>query len=370
LRKVFIVLGVTSVTVLVALLTGILVCNANGDATSPPLANTFEITQSSVLALLSQSLKDEKAWRDRGGASHWTIVISERTVDRLYPVTYADEKLIALGSEVIEPLFRILRDPDVDARIRERAGRILASFDHPRILPEIRQAAADKLLPSSPLYWILGGHLPLSESTKGLISTPMEQLMPEGLLQWLQDACKLPYDEVRLRELDIVMKAAGYADGGLCSGTSDHRILRWLDKIYDVDLSKWLAEHAPAAYRFRENQMKKGYDPACAFRRFSSNLHNGIIDEGIKSVFANPDEQTACRQLIEAVYDDSSPLHPPRKPDWVDNLKAWYWGARGRLVYDYERHRFVERQVGTSQPSSSADSLRRSPSGGPGSWPH
>lgn len=153
-----------------------------------------------------------------------------------------------------------------------------------------------------------------------------------------------------LQQLDHIMRSNA-AEGGLSEGIWDRRVLAWLDRLYDVSLSEWLTEKAPAALQFREREFQKGYDPVIGFARFYGDLLYAKTDDGMQSVFLKPEDRLACHQLIEAVYDDASPLHPERKQGWCESLRNWYWFNRSHFRYDPQKHRLVLAPTSATQGS-------------------
>lgn len=335
---------------IVAGLTAPLTCTAAG-----PLPKDTVVDRELVLKLLRRDLTDGKNLVGRGTLGHWEIVIPQRGWNCFYPVHYTGEKIVHLGDSVVPILNDIMLDRQQAREICGAAGRWLSFFDDPRSPAAVLDAARSETLNDNDLFIVTD--LVLDPQWESESSNPLDALSRPFQIRVLEKAAAQPYDQYRLSVLDKVMKAKGCAEGGFEYDIWDRRVLRWLDRLYDVDLSVWLAEKAPAALDFRNAELRKGYDPVIAFQGFSGQLHTGAIDEGIKSVLADAQERVACRQLIEAVYDPTSPLYPPKKAGWPDRLRAWYWANRKNLIYDQAKHRFVVKSLGTSQsrPASRAN---------------
>jgi len=68
-----------------------------------------------------------------------------------------------------------------------------------------------------------------------------------------------------------------------------------------------------------------------------------MIDEGIKSVLSNKDDQRACRQLMKVICESYmyKDLSPPQKNSWDDRVREWYREKRDCLVFEPKTQRFV-----------------------------
>ena len=310
----------------------VFVYGASGPRIGP--AASGRVLENQVVAMLRQMRKDRRNWDRRDKAVHVADVMrAQKAVDVLYPVKYAEERLLSEGTRVVEPLLSIVRNPHYEHELRMLAWVVLTEFDDPRIVREALQAADRREISPFEFRVASGGQLPYFPSSS--------QLKGQDVVTWMKNRLsQKSLNQLRLDMLERVIELP-FADGGIYPGVPDGRVMRWLNKIYDIDIDDWLAKEAPAALEFRNRQLSKGYDPIQAFTQFRANLHEGIIDEGIKAVFRDPEDQRACRQLIEAVYDDESALHPPHTKGAEDRLRTWYRTHRGSLVYDSGKHRFV-----------------------------
>lgn len=315
--------------------------------TSRPRKHHTRPADEQVLALLKQMLKDSANDLKRNnyltnhllqfaGAKHWY---------KVYPTQYAEEKLLSQGKAIVEPLLRIVFDPQ-HAELRWAAWSVLERFEDPRILKAIFDAASKKQITAGQLTGLLRGHLPVHVSSA--------HLHEDSVIQWLgkQLAAK-GYDQIRLDLLDEFMKAKP-ADGGIWPGVSDIRAERWLNRFYDIDLDAWLAQKAPKALEFRRKQLTKGYDPVVTFSSLRGNIAAGLLEEALVSIFPDPEDRKACSQLLEAAYDESSPLHPKETPGWEQRLRDWYWSQRESLRYDFSLLRFRPAKNTVSGQSESA----------------
>jgi hypothetical protein len=297
-------------------------------------ADPAKIDEAVIVRLLRQELEDRKGnWENRNntiGGHPWQL-IPRGFWEWLFPVTYSEERIQALGYIAVDRLINVVRSSD-DPALVTQAAFTLAPFDDERILSTFFDAWRRGRVTRLELGFLVPMHLP--------IARPGRWIPEDEVVGWLSERQGIPYDELRLELLDDVMKADSTQGGLEYKQFVDYRTIRWLNRIYDLDLDEWLARVSPRALAFRNEALRKGYDPVVVFERFG----RALLDEGTKAVFDSSSDREACRELLEAVFNYRSPLHPPWVAGWQDRLRAWYWENRQRLVYDFERHRFVIRE--------------------------
>lgn len=321
-------------------------CNRDGTcAGKAPAASTSQ--KEEVVALIRQALLDSDAqdkrvrmqsdrippWQARS-AKHWS---------KQYPVSYARERLIARGRSVVPALLEITRDPSC-TDLHCSAWDYLGTLDYPDYLKQLYEAGRQERLTPSQVSGVILTALP--------VRMQAEFLQNDKVMDWLGSQLNKNYDQIVLDLLDKLFTAE-YADGGLFPGMANDHVLRWLDRIYDIDLDSWLAQNAPAALKFRREQLAKGYDPATSFE-LAQNISDRLLDEALVAIYPQPEDQKACRALLEAVYmsTTSAPLlRPEAKPGWEQRLRDWYRNQRASLRYDRSLMRFVPK---TSRAASGA----------------
>lgn len=259
---------------------------------APPSAES-PLTRDDVLKALKQAVQDKEHFSKRGtaSASHLGQLLGDGIWNHMYPVAYAEYYLIAQGSEILTTLADLSRDDEVASELRRAAKRVLEHFSD-------------------------------SQTVRTAHGISKEQ-----------------YQAALFSKLDLMMTAQSYAGGAF--GGGDLRILDWLNRVDDQDLDEWLETHAPKALEFRQEQRRRGYDPAVAFKRIAYRLSKKMRKNAMARVFRDQKEAAACAELLEAAYDTNSPLYPWPGNEWEDRLRKWYWANRKSLVYDFDRHCFV-----------------------------
>jgi hypothetical protein len=70
-------------------------------------------------------------------------------------------------------------------------------------------------------------------------------------------------------------------------------------------------------------------------------------------VYSDSQTRAACHDLLQVVDDLILGGEPSLgREGWEDRLRAWYREHRDRLVYDFEKHRFVVKDSPTTQARS------------------
>jgi hypothetical protein len=327
-------------------------CNQGSIGTGKAPA-TEPNSRGEVIALLRQALKDSDAWdkRVRSQSDRWPggQFHSVKHWYEKYPVAYAKERLIARGSVVARILLEVTRDPK-DADIHFVAWQVLGKLTGPTYLKELSQASKQGRLSPGEVSALVQAFLPVRRS--------VDYVQDDKVVDWMgRQIADKNCDDIVLDVMDELVKAK-YEDGGMYPGVMDERVLRWLGRIYDIDLDSWLATKAPVILKFRQEQLSKGYDPASSFN-CDNNIANGLLDEAMVAIYSRPQDQEACKQLLDAVYPNElpggvrSPLHPQMSPGWEQRLKGWYWSQRPSLRYDSSLLRFVpKRQQAGSHPEA------------------
>jgi hypothetical protein len=209
-----------------------------------------KLSDGSIVRLLRQEIEDEANWdmRNNYPVPHNLWAFGLACWERRFPVSYSEERIVALGTVAVAPLLRLVASSD-DPRVVTKAAYILAYFDDPRILPAFYQAAKRGRVSPPNLQWLLEIHLPVGPMSTGVKDA--------DVIKWLGDRLDEDYSVLRLALLDTVVTAE-YEGGGMFPGVADRRIVRWLDRIYDDDLDERLAASAPGALAFRDAELKKG----------------------------------------------------------------------------------------------------------------
>lgn len=283
-----------------------------------------------VQLLLRAEVDDEANWQKRNSHinSRLTGLVDRAVWERRYPVGYAHERLFLLGHDAIGPLLEVVNRATEDRRIQQKAWYVLAEFDDPRIRHEILNHVRSSRLTPFEAGWLLSVHLPIGRSS------PL--LDDSRVMEWLEDNRHRSYEELCLSLLDDIMKTEQAIN------RNDRSVLRWLNHMYDQDLDKWLEEKAPDALAFRNQELARGYDPIVAYDRLRYNLDEGILDEGIKALFADQPTQAACHRLLDVTQGYGvSPIRVSDASGWEKRIQNWYTQHRGRLKYDRDKHRFT-----------------------------
>ena len=176
----------------------------------------------------------------------------------------------------------------------------------------------------------------------------------DKVMDWLgKQLAEKSFNEIVLHLLDKLMKE-DYAHGGLHPGIIDDRVMRWFNRVYDTDLDSWLEAKTPVAFKFRREQLAKGYDPITIVSGYVYRaMSDGQLQEALDVIYPSAEDRKGCQELLEVVNDNLSPLHPQPTAGWEQRLKDWYWSQRSSLRYDSVLLRFVP-QTGqtTSRPTS------------------
>ena len=299
---------------------------SNASTTTPANAQ-----KSDVITLLRQMPKDTDGWEKRNrsmsdrsltqfmGTEHWY---------RRFPVSYAEERLITKGSGIGPILIGITRDREY-SDIHYYAWKVLAILSPPTQVNELCQAGREGRLQSAEvsalLVWPWSGP-PTEDNVIGWLG---KQLTEKG------------FDETVLSALDSHINQ-DYAHGGLHPRIIDERVLRWLNRVYDVDFDSWLAAKAPVAYKFRKEQLAKGYDPVSIVSGYVYRaMSDHQLKEALDAIYTNPQDRKAFEELIRIIHDDLSTLHPQPTSGWEQRLRRWYRSQRALLKYDPSLGRFV-----------------------------
>jgi hypothetical protein len=314
----------------------------SGHAGMDQASATSPSQKEEVVALIRQSFSDSDAWNNRVRMRSDRIVPQQahnaKRWYKQYPVAYARERLISRGRSILPTLLEITRDPS-HRDLHFAAWQLLANLDCPDYLKELYEAGKEKRITAGQVSALVETALPVR---MGAVF-----LHDDKIMDWLgaQLAQKSP-DQIVLDLLDELFTAK-YEDGGLYPGVADHRVLKWLNRIYDIDLDSWLAQNVPAALKFRQEQLAKGYDPATSFN-LSQSIADGLLDEAMAAIYPQPDDRNACRALLEAVYTNttSAPLlRPAATPGWEQRLRSWYRGKR-------EKEKVREKRISESAGQS------------------
>ena len=289
------------------------------------------LSKEEVIVLLRQAARDSDAANKRARmqsdrVAPWKRRSTASLYDK-YPVSYAKQRLVLKGRTIIPLLLQVLRESDCKD-VHVIAWELLSQLDGALCLHELHQAGLENRLSPSVVSLLLRSWFP--------VRTQAAFLEPDKTLEWLGGELReKSYDQILLTLLDEFLKAE-YADGGLDPRVPDERILRWLNRVYDLDLDCWLAANAPEALRFRQRELLKGYDPATSLD-LGQSIFDGMLEQALAVLYSSPDERRACRQLLEAVYPNVSAqklVRPTPTEGWLGRLRDWYWGQRDSLRYD------------------------------------
>jgi hypothetical protein len=330
--------GISVRWVVSALLVGcISACAAPGAPASRP-ATTLAAGDRQIRELLRQKIQDDRNWdlRYNSVGSKPGQLVNYRLWFALYPIHYAQEKLISRGSAVVEPLLRIMADPKESRKTVLAAGDVLARFDDPRIFQAYLDAQAHERMDVYDLWNCLDVYL---------CDVPVRA---RDVVSWAGAESNKSYEQMRLEVLDRHLAPSARL---LEPMSVDIPCIRWLNRLQDWDIDEWLAQKAPAALEFRNTQLRKGYDPL--FLGCEVGPAHGKIEEALSAgLYPDPKDQAAFRQLQDATHLPGSPLYPPERHGWQDRLRTWYRSNRPFLVYDFSKHRFVvDKSRATSAPA-------------------
>lgn len=300
---------------------------------------TTQLDDQALLGLLKQSIADAENIRRRHAATnHGTPPgsIGQRFLRTLYPVKYAEGKLLAQGRGSIDGLLRIACDEHVFLALRARAWEVIVdlnglderpSFD--RLLGEYRLGHLDQ----SRFYWIVQRGLPIDN---WLDKAPLGS---ERLPGWLTAQAEgKDFPAIALGVLDECMKPERF------DMPPRYIYFRtFLNKENDRDLDEWLSAFHPRAGEFRNRIIQtRGFDPAgrLAFCLVGF-LGWDDMPAALAAMFPAREDQEACLELVQGLYGDG-PKHADEWRDgWQKKLREWYKLNRERLVYDHKLHRFV-----------------------------
>lgn len=289
-----------------------------------------------VFDLLRYAVADRANSQSHDQMGHWSIFIPDRVAERIWVQRYAQEKILNLGRSAIGPLIDVIEDSRIRTDLRAEAVCALAFYDDDRVVPALKRVGQARWMGSFELL------IALNPFHCHWDRTPSVDVgSPEYLQEWIEALAMETKESYLIAQLDRTMAADAVPGEGLQEGLWDRRCLAWLDRVYDVDLSDWLARYAPEALEFRERTFAKGFDPVIAFEYLAHDSSNSYSYRGVAAVLSDPADQRACRELLEAVHDSSSHLHPVRQPGWTSALRTWYWSNRAHLRYDEARHRLV-----------------------------
>jgi hypothetical protein len=161
-----------------------------------------------------------------------------------------------------------------------------------------------------------------------------------GLAALKKDMEGKTYEQFTLELLDRRVKDKDLAPW-------DDMILRRLDRYYGFDFDEWLDSHRPSPAMFRNEELRKGYEPLRIYSGLPLSSpgpgETVSLDERCLSyIIPREVDRAACRELF-ALYDPAlSPIAMSSASNaWRERLLQWYTAARPYLKYDPELGRFV-----------------------------
>jgi len=259
----------------------------------------------------------------------------------MYPLHCARQKIVMMGSPVITRLLEVLGESNHSSEIRFAASMDLGCFDDPRILRAYYDAVESGRINGIELMWALRSHLP------GVGGTDLFDYEAGGSYKsvrtWLAEQVELGYDQIRLQLLDQIVRNDREDVWGLRG--DDPAILRWLNRMYGEDFDRVLEREAPDALAFRNRELANGYDPVVLFRSLGEPGAAGADEQALRTIFVDPVERRACRNLIRALTADNWKKSPPPTARWKRDFVSWYWDNRAKFVFSFESHRFVARNT-------------------------
>lgn len=296
-----------------------------------------------VVELLTQAAQDEARLRQRspGGHPSFSALAPQSLLDRYYLVQYAREKLISRGSAVIDALMNVVLDPNRPSWMRAEAVLVLGHFDDVRIAGAFAGGLERQLIEPWTLLRVCEGVYLPGNPWAGEKLRAGPHVSASELKTWIADTVQVDYDNARLRLLDAIMLESPQ----LIERQQFYATIRWLNRMYDVDLDEWLAQVAPNVAEFRQRQLRLGYDPALVFKRL---LGDRFREEAIGAAFPAQQDRENCAALLEMLYGHAFASGSPQSsgarllpsPGWRARLIDWYRENRSALRYNTELHRF------------------------------
>jgi hypothetical protein len=257
----------------------------------------------------------------------------------VFPPYVKHDRLLSQGKVLLVPDAKLIaEDASENQGVRDEAAFFYGYFDEPWYLRWL----AGKTYPTEPmqfeLYKILDRILP---SLPHEISYPHYDLTHEWLTR--QIATYATFDAVVLARLDAIMildlppQIQGLQE-------QDRRLVKWFNRLNDVDIDEWLEVHAPKSLEYRQRTIREtGVDPLTAYA-----VAGNASDEGRRKILfrALPaTEAQACLDLLNVVFpkniDDRRKRPPQSDANWRERACAWYWAHRKEFTYDPALRRFV-----------------------------
>jgi hypothetical protein len=246
----------------------------------------------------------------------------------LYPEHHVRERIIAMGSPVIAPCMRIATDPKQDKHVVEDAWDVLFQFDDPRIGEALLEyGRTGRPDPLTFCVWV---------QCYVILDVPGRDATEENAVEWLKEFLSVPKYGHSLGLLDDVMNNP--LNWGLLYGNAG--LIRWLNRLGAEDVDEVLAQKAPEALAWRNEQLKKGFDPLVAFD-FEEAIYDGQLNNAVAKVYSDATDRKRCRELFGTVFSYIRKHDYNGHKGWEDQLRAWYRQNRDHLVYDWAKHRLV-----------------------------
>jgi len=303
------------------------------------------LTKDDVVRHIKQAGKDYDASISRANAMGCrtpTRICGAKFWYTMYPVYYARERLITRGSAVVPVLLEVIRDTEHPAYsdIAYFTWTSLNALDPRTYLEEVYRAGMENRL-SPDQVADYASFIPFYKGRPA-------DWNKEEVLEWLgRQLSEKTFDQIVLEELDVYIMIEDAAKGGMRGGYIDKNMLRWLNRIYDMDFDAYLEANAPDVLQFRREQMARGYDPVSIVQitgTLTGAMHDGMIHEALNAIYTSPEDRQAFEKLVRILhdgyeYDSPYRLRPP--DGWRENLRVWYTTHRSSLRYDPSLLRFV-----------------------------
>ena len=275
-------------------------------------------------------------YRDTFRSSHLTQNIPAGFWFTVFPPDATGERLLSKGKTLIVPDARLIaEDASESQAVRDTAAFYYGYFDEPWYLRWL----AGKPRPTE------RSQIELWDDLRDRLPTTPEQLSNDrGLTQeWLTRELKNQpsFGELILTQFDKVMLPdLPSVEDGLIE--QDRRLVKWFNRLNDVDIDEWLVVHAPKSLEYRQRTLREtGVDPLTAYADQAVDPERrGLLFKALPAT-----EAQACLDLLNVVFpnniDDPRRLPPQSDAKWRERVCAWYWAHRKEFAYDPALRRFV-----------------------------
>jgi hypothetical protein len=284
-------------------------------------------------------------YRDTFRSSHLTQNIPAGFWFTVFPPDATGERLLSEGKTLIVPDARLIaEDASENQAVRDTAAFYYGYFDEPWYL-----------------RWLAGKSYPSDSTHEDIMNGPDSELHSKlrELLPSLPPQLDYPHwnltSEWLKHELDIQPEFGALVlarfdqimHPDLPSGKDglieqDRRLVKWFNRLNDVDIDEWLTVHAPKSLEYRQRTLREtGVDPLTAYADQAVDAERrGLLFKALPA-----GEAQQCLDLLNEVFpnniDDPRKRPPQTDAKWRERVCAWYWAHRKEFTYDPALRRFV-----------------------------